>query len=72
MTQPLEAAAEDPHSDLAMPTRDVHAPPVCGDDVLDGALAELAAAATAALEDQVHAFDAVHRVLQDRLADVGG
>jgi len=71
VTQPLEAAA-DPHDDLAMLARDVPAPPVSGDDVLDGALTELAAAATAALEDQVHAFDAVHRVLQDRLADVEG
>ena len=47
-------------------------PPVTGDAAVDAALADLATAAAGPLEEQVVAFDAVHRTLQDRLADVEG
>lgn len=46
--------------------------PHTGDIAVDEALSRLAEAAELPLEDQVGAFDAVHRTLQDRLADVEG
>jgi hypothetical protein len=47
-------------------------PPVTGDEAVDQAVARLADAAAAPLEEQLPVFDAVHRTLQDRLADVEG
>ena len=47
-------------------------PPVTEDAAVDEAVARLSASANAPLEEQVAAFDAVHRTLQDRLADVDG
>jgi len=47
-------------------------PPVTGDHAVDEATATLAAASRAPLEQQVAAFDAAHRTLQDRLADIDG
>ncbi len=51
---------------------EVPVPPATGDPDVDAALARLAAAAAGTPEQQVGAFDAVHRTLQDRLADVEG
>jgi hypothetical protein len=47
-------------------------PPVTGDPVVDEAVAQLASVTALLTEDQPAAYDAVHRVLQDRLADVEG
>jgi hypothetical protein len=47
-------------------------PPHTGDLVVDEALTRLAETAHQPLEEQVNTFDAVHRILQDRLADVDG
>ncbi len=47
-------------------------PPVTGDAAVDEALGRLAVGTAGSLEEQVVAFDAVHRTLQDRLADVEG
>ena len=47
-------------------------PPVTADAAVNEAVSRLAARAQAPLEEQVAAFDAVHRTLQDRLADVDG
>jgi len=46
--------------------------PHTGDPAVDEALARLGEAAALPLEEQVNTFDAVHRILQDRLADVDG
>jgi hypothetical protein len=46
--------------------------PHTGDLTVDEALSRLAEAAALPLEEQVGTFDAVHRTLQDRLADVEG
>jgi hypothetical protein len=45
--------------------------PVTGDDVVDATVVGLTAA-LARGDDRVGAFDAAHRALQDRLADVEG
>ncbi|MFZ0158153.1 MAG: hypothetical protein WAL50_03900 [Kineosporiaceae bacterium] len=44
--------------------------PSTGDPGLDEALRELALASAVPLEDQLPVIEAVHRTLQDRLADV--
>jgi len=44
--------------------------PATGDPGLDEALRELALASAISLEDQLPVIEAVHRTLQDRLADV--
>jgi hypothetical protein len=49
---------------------DVPPPPVTGDPVVDDAVARVAEAAGQPLDHQVGVYDAVHRALQDRLADV--
>ncbi len=46
--------------------------PATGDPGLDEALRELALASAISLEDQLPVIEAVHRTLQDRLADVEG
>lgn len=46
--------------------------PVTGDDAVDDAVRHLVAAVRAPLEDQLPVLEAVHRTLQDRLADVEG
>ena len=59
--------------DAAEGTADRPGPPSTGDPVLDEALRELARATERdSLEQQVSAFDGVHRALQDRLADLQG
>ncbi len=47
-------------------------PPATGDPALDEMLLALAQASAIALEDQLPVIEAVHRGLQDRLADVEG
>ncbi len=60
-----DAAVED--TDEAVP----HPDPT-GDPAVDAATTDLARAAAGPLEARVDAFDAAHRALQDRLADVDG
>lgn len=45
-------------------------PPVTGDPAVDGAIGRVTEAAGQPLDVQVLAYDAAHRALQDRLADV--
>jgi hypothetical protein len=48
-------------------------PPATGDADVDAALADLRSAVTQTpLEEQIEAFEAVHRTLQSRLTDVEG
>jgi hypothetical protein len=49
---------------------EVPQPPVTGDPAVDDAVARVAEAARQPLDHQVGVYDAVHRALQDRLADV--
>lgn len=49
---------------------EVPEPPVTGDPVVDDVTRRVAEAAGQRLDVQATAYDAVHRVLQDRLADV--
>ena len=51
---------------------DVDPPPATGDPGVDDALGRLPQAVALPLEQQLPVFDAVHRTLQDRLADVEG
>ena len=46
--------------------------PLTGDAGVDEAVARLREAVAGPLDGQVAAYDAVHRALQDRLADVEG
>jgi hypothetical protein len=54
------------------PAEPAAAVPHTGDLAVDEALTRLAEATDLPLEEQVGVFDAVHRTLQDRLADVDG
>jgi hypothetical protein len=67
-----EQALTEPGVDAVdeLPPHDVPEPPQTGDQAVDEAVLRLAAAAHEPLETQVTAFDAAHRALQDRLADV--
>jgi hypothetical protein len=47
-------------------------PPCTGDDAVDAAMQRLAGISGRPLDDQLAEYDAVHRTLQDRLADVEG
>jgi hypothetical protein len=51
---------------------DEPSPPMSGDEDVDALLAQLAAHAAVPLEEQLPILEAVHRTLQDRLADVEG
>jgi len=51
---------------------DLPEPPRTGDDLVDAAIERLSRVATEPLEEQLAVYDAVHRTLQDRLADVEG
>jgi len=53
-------------------THDVPEVPLTGDAGVDEAVVRLAEAARGPLDGQVAAYDAAHRALQDRLADVEG
>jgi metal-dependent amidase/aminoacylase/carboxypeptidase family protein len=46
--------------------------PHTGDDAVDAAVQLLAGVCDRPLDDQLAVYDAVHRTLQDRLADVEG
>ena len=50
--------------------QEVAEPPITGDAAVDGVLQQIAAVVTQSLDSQVPVYDAVHRALQDRLADV--
>ena len=68
-SQVVEDASEQaPADDLD----DVPEAPRTGDAGVDEAVAHLREAVAGPLEGQVAAYDAVHRALQDRLADVEG
>jgi hypothetical protein len=47
-------------------------PPRTGDPAVDRVLDAVAGAVSGPLEEQLSAYDAAHRTLQDRLADVEG
>jgi hypothetical protein len=49
---------------------EVPEPPVTGDPIVDEAAQRVGAAVQEPLDTQVAVYDAVHRALQDRLADV--
>lgn len=51
---------------------DVPEPPQTGDSAVDEVVTWLAAAAAGPLDTHVAVYEAVHRTLQDRLADVEG
>jgi hypothetical protein len=71
-SRPEEQSGETPlPSPIPAPT-DLPQPPHTGDELVDAAVERLSRAATAPLEDQLAVYDAVHRTLQDRLADVEG
>jgi len=63
----------DPH-DLAWRAEAVAAPepPATGDDAVDEAVATLRDVSAVPVDEQPAIYDAVHRALQDRLADVDG
>jgi len=73
VTTPSDGPAPAPAPTRAAPGEppELQESPVTGDDVVDTAVAELTAA-LARGDDRVGAFDAAHRALQDRLADVEG
>jgi hypothetical protein len=73
-TDPTDAA-EEPATPAHLEDGDpepveVPEPPTTGDDGVDQALQRMAVAMQQGLPDQVVAYEAVHRALQDRLADV--
>ena len=82
MSEPTYAAAgeesqvvEDVVDDAASGAQDlvdVPEAPQTGDPGVDEAVARLREAVAGPLDGQVVAYDAVHRALQDRLADVEG
>lgn len=62
-----EQIEDDPFEDEPY---EVPEPPVTGDAMVDDATRRVALAAREPLDVQVAVYDAVHRGLQDRLADV--
>jgi len=75
---PLDASAasteSEPTADVTVEdvTLDEVKAPVTGDEDVDALIAQLVAHAAVPLEDQLPILEAVHRTLQDRLADVEG
>jgi hypothetical protein len=63
---------DDSPFDAGGTTHDVPEVPLTGDAGVDEAVVRLAEAARGPLDGQVAAYDAAHRALQDRLADVEG
>lgn len=63
---------EDLLDDATGEPADVPEAPQTGDAGVDEAVARLREAVSGPLDGQVAAYDAVHRALQDRLADVEG
>ena len=64
--EPIEPPGE------AQPVFDVPAAPQTGDPDVDTAIFAVAEAMSSPLEEQVAVYEAAHRTLQDRLADVEG
>jgi hypothetical protein len=54
------------------PTAQIPDPPETGDPEVDRAIGDLAGAMGGPLEEQLVVYEAAHRTLQDRLADVEG
>lgn len=67
-----EAVPDTPDTPDTQPVFDLPDPPLTGDPDVDEAIAALARAIPGPLEEQVAVYDAAHRTLQDRLADVEG
>ncbi len=76
LTHPVEGGL--PHAGAADQTvgqalaEDELQAPVTGDEDVDALIAQLVAHAAVPLEEQLPILEAVHRTLQDRLADVEG
>jgi hypothetical protein len=67
-----QAAAPDSAAQVAPALAGEPQPPVSGDEDVDALIAQLVAHAAVPLEEQLPILEAVHRTLQDRLADVEG
>jgi hypothetical protein len=73
--RPVPSPADAGVTDLALGqtvTGDELSVLVTGDEDVDALIAQLAAHAAVPLEEQLPILEAVHRTLQDRLADVEG
>jgi hypothetical protein len=71
-SRPEEQSGEMPLPAPDVLPADLPEPPRTGDDLVDAAIERLSRVATEPLEEQLAVYDAVHRTLQDRLADVEG
>jgi hypothetical protein len=67
-----EVSGFEPESMFDEPAFDFPDPPETGDVAVDEAINAVAAAISGPLEEQLSVYDAAHRTLQDRLADVEG
>ena len=68
--EPDETGAAEPVDEE--PALDYPDPPRTGDAAVDEAIEAVAHAVRGPLEEQLAVYDAAHRTLQDRLADVEG
>lgn len=66
----VDAGGDDPAYGVV--GRDVPTAPATGDEVVDAAMIELAAAEAGSLAERIDAGERAHRVLQGRLSDLGG
>lgn len=75
-SQVVDAVADGPGDDVldaaSADLADLPEAPRTGDNGVDEAVSRLREAVAGPLDGQVAAYDAVHRALQDRLADVEG
>jgi hypothetical protein len=69
--QPVEQQSVEQPVDVP-PSFQVPDPPRTGDAEVDAAVVAVAEAVSSPLEEQVAVYEAAHRTLQDRLADVEG
>ena len=68
-----EAAAEVPFEPVDLtPDAPTPSPPVTGDAAIDESMAELAEAQAGSSAERIEAGERAHRLLQGRLADLGG
>ena len=68
-----EAAAEVPFEPVDLtPDAPVPGPPITGDAAIDESMVELAEAQTGSNAERIDAGERAHRMLQGRLADLGG
>jgi hypothetical protein len=66
----VDAGGDDPAYGVV--GRDVPTAPATGDEIVDAAMIELAAAEARSLAERIDAGERAHRVLQGRLSDLGG